>query len=130
MKTVMKVTSVLNIIFGLHYLAWAIIAIFVTGFSSLVSLATFSTKVIGGTFGLILLVIFSLILTVIYGMGGIWTLKGDKKKALISMLIAAGISFIWIIFTMIHPKVKVTFLDIVALVLPIVHGFLIVQTEE
>lgn len=130
MKTVMKITSVLNIIFGLHYLTLAIITIFATGFTALLSLATFSTAIIGGTLGLIIMVLFCLLLTIIYGMGGIWTLKGDKKKALLCMMIALGISLISLIIAIIHPKIKVSFVDIIALILPIVHGYLVIQTEE
>ena len=130
MKKLMKVTAVLNIIFGAHYLAIAIIAIFATGFTALVSLATFSLSIIGGTFGLILTLALYLGLTIVYGMGGIYTLKNEKKKALICMIIAAVVSLISLIIGIANTKVAVSFIDVMALILPIVNGFLIIQTTE
>lgn len=130
MKKIMKVTAVLNIIFGLHYLVLALIALSAAGEAALASLATLSLSIIGGTFGIILLLAFCAGLAIVYGMGGIWTLKNDKKKALICMFIAAAVAFISLVIAIIHTKIKVSFVDVMALILPAVHGFLIIQTED
>ncbi len=130
MKKLMKITAILNIIFGLHYLAIALLTVFATGVSALASLATLSLSMIGGTFGLILVLVLYLGLTIVYGMGGICTLKDDKKKALICMAIATVVSFISLVIAIISPKIVVTFVDVLALILTIVHGFLIIQTVE
>ena len=130
MKKIMKVTAILNIIFGAHYLAIAIIALFATGFTALVSIATFSLSIIGGTLGLILTLVLYLGLTLVYGLGGIYTLKSEKKKALICMVIATAVSLISLVIGIANPKVAVTFIDVMALMLPIANAFLIIQTTE
>lgn len=130
MKLFMKITAVLNIIYGAHYLVLALLALFATEVSAVVSLATFSLSTSGGTFKLILVLAFCLGLAIVYGMGGICTLKDDKKKALLCMMIAAAVALISLIIEIINPKIKVSFIDVMALILPAVNGFLIIQTTE
>lgn len=130
MKKLMKVTAVLSIIFGVHYLILAIISLLATGIAAFASLATFSLPIIGGTFGLILILVLYLGLTIIYGLGGIWTLKEKKKNALLCMIIAIISSLIALVIAIVSPSVKITFSSVMALILPVVNVYLIIQTTE
>ena len=130
MKKVLKVTSVLSIIYGLHYLAIGILALFATSFLAIVSLATFSLSVIGGTFGVILYFALCIALAYFYGYGGICTLKDNKRTALINTAIAAMISIIFLIISLVSKKVPTSFLDVFGVILPIIQAYLIIQTED
>lgn len=130
MKILMKITAILNIIYGVHYLALALIVLFAAGIATFASLVTFSLSVIGGTIGIILTLALCLGLTIVYGMGGIFTLKNDKKKALICMIIAVAISLLFLIIEIANPKIEVSFIDIMGLIIPLVNGFLVIQTTE
>lgn len=130
MKKLLKVTSVLCIIYGVHYVALGILALFAAGFTTIVSLATFSLKLVGGTIGIIILLAICLGMAYLYGSGGIHALKNNKKPALINITIAALISLLSLISSLISKKVSTSFLDVFAVILPVVQAFLIIQTED
>ena len=130
MKKILKVTSILSIIYGVHYLAIGILALFATGFLAIVSIATFSLSLIGGTFGVILDLILCLALAYFYGYGGICALKNNKKPALINTAIAALISIIFLIISLVSKRIPTSFLDVFGVILPIIQAYLIIQTED
>lgn len=130
MKKLLKVTSVLCIIYGVHYVALGILALFAAGLTTIVSLATFSLKLVGGTLGIILLLAICLGMAYLFGYGGICALKNNKKPALINITIAALISLLSLISSLISKKVSTSFWDVFAVILPIVQAFLIIQTED
>lgn len=130
MRKLLKVTAVLNIIFGVHYIALAIIALFGSGIGAVVGLATFSLKTLGGTIGLIFLLALCIILAYLYGYGGICTLKGNKRTALINAGIAAMIALVSLFISLISKKIPTSFLDVLYVIVPIIHAFLIIKTED
>ena len=130
MKIILKITAVMNIIFGLHYIALGIIAIFVGSFAGFVSIATLSLKLIGGTIGIILCIALYLALAYLYGYGGICVLKNNKRTALINSMIATAISLLMLIISLISKKIPTSFLDVVSVILPAAQAFLLIQTEE
>lgn len=130
MKKILKVTSVLSIIYGIHYIVLGILALVTVGFSAVISIATFSFSLIGGTIGAILCLILCLVLAYLYGYGGICALKNNKKTALINSAAAMVISLIFLIISLISKKISTSFLDVFSVILPIVHTYLIIQTED
>lgn len=129
-KKLLKITSILNIVYGIHYIAIAIIALLGTGIGAFISIATFSLNAIGGTIGLIFSLVICLALAYLYGFSGIYTLKNDKKKALLNALIAAIIALILLIISIFSKKINTSFLDILSVILPIAQIYLIIQTED
>lgn len=130
MKKILKITSIVSIIYGVHFIALGLLALFAAGFSAIVSVATFSLSLIGGTIGMILTLALCLALAYFYGYGGICALKNHKKKALLNSAIAAAISLVLLIISLISKKVSTSFLDVFAVILPIVQAYLIIQTED
>ena len=130
MKKLLKVTAVLSIIYGIHYIIIGILTLFAAGFSALLSIATFSLSLIGGTIGIILCLAIYIALAYFYGYGGICALKNNKKPALLNTAVAAAISLLFLIISLISKKVSTSFLDVFAVILPIVQGYLIIQTED
>ena len=79
---------------------------------------------------MILTLALCLALAYFYGYGGICALKNHKKKALLNSAIAAAISLVLLIISLISKKVSTSFLDVFAVILPIVQAYLIIQTED
>ena len=130
MKKLLKITSVLSIIYGVHFIALGLLALFAAGFSAVVSMATFSLSLFGGAIGMILTLAICLALAYLHGYGGICALKNNKKPALLNAAIAAVISLVFLIISLVSKKVSTSFLDVFGVILPIVQAFLIIQTED
>lgn len=130
MKKLLKITSIVSIIYGVHYIALAIIALLGTGIGAFFSIATFSLNIVGGTIGLILCLAICLALAYLYGYGGICALKNNKKTALLNTVIAAAIALVLLIVSLISKKIQTSFLDVFAVILPVVQAYLLIQTEE
>lgn len=130
MKKILKVTSIINIIYGLHYIALGIIALLGTGLGAFMSLATFSLNVIGGTIGLIFCLAICLVQAYAYGYGGICALKNNKKTALLNAVIATAIALVLLIISIISKKIQTSFFDVFNVILPVVQAFLLIQTED
>lgn len=130
MKKALKVTSVICIIFGIHYIAIGIFALFAAGFGAIATLATFSAGALGVTISEIFALALCLFMAYIYGMSGIQAIKGNKKPALINIFVALIISIILLIISLVSKRVSTSFLDVVAVILPIMHMFFIVQSAE
>lgn len=130
MKKLLKVTSVLCIIYGLHYVALGLLALIAAGLGTFTSLLSLSLSLIGGTLGMIFLLAICLLLAYLYGWGGICALKNNRKTALINAAAAALIALVFLIISLFSKKVSTSFLDVFAVILPIIQAYLVIQTVD
>lgn len=130
MKKAMKVTSVLCIIFGAHYIIIGLLGLLAAGLASFLSLATLSLVAISGTLGLIISIALIAVLAYLYTASGVFAFKEKRKEALGGAAIAAVIALISLIIALFSKRASVSFSDVWALVLPVIHGFLIIQTVD
>lgn len=130
MKKALKVTSVFSIIYGIHYIALALIALFSAGFTAIVGIGTFSLTLIGGTLGIIICLALSLVMAYLFGFSGIYILKDNKSAAFKLTTITAAVTLLFFIITLISRRLPTSFGDVFSVILPIAQVILIVQSEN
>lgn len=129
MKKALKVTAVLSIIYGIHYIALGIISLFTAGFSALVGIATFSLSLIGGTLGMIISLALCLAMAYLFGFSGIYVIKDNKSAAFKLSVITAAVTLLFFIITLISRRLPTSFGDVLSVILPIVQVCLIIKSE-